>query len=156
MIRREDIAKLVEKFLDGRTTIAEERALYEWFRCNDVDEGWQPLKEMFAWYEGGMSESLGDELKVDITTAATPLSRSIRLRRWATGISAAAAVVVAVLAAIYGRSEPINIYEGSFVICNGQFCDDIETISSDIEALLDYAEEMQQRADSVLALVDNI
>lgn len=148
MIRREDIANLVEKFLDGRTTIAEERELYEWFSSHDVDKEWQHLKEMFAWYNGGMCEA-PDEQKI-----TTP--RRLALRRWVLSFSAVAAVVVALLIPLFNRSEPINIYEGSFVVYNGVFCDDIETISSDIEALLDYAEEMQQRADSVLALVDNI
>ena len=61
MKTREEIAILVEKFLDGRTSNQEEQMLYDWFSANDVSEEWQPLKEMFAWYADGMPEKREEE-----------------------------------------------------------------------------------------------
>lgn len=86
-----DIAELVEKFLDGRTSNAEEQELYTWFRTHEVPEEWLPLKDMFAWYEEGMPEE---------KVAAKPAQQRatiIPLRRWLQIAGGCAAVVVVAL-----------------------------------------------------------
>ena len=56
MKHRADIKALVDKFLDGRTTLAEERELYDYFASDDLPREWHDLKAMFAWYGDGMPE----------------------------------------------------------------------------------------------------
>ena len=52
-----DIKKLVERFMDGLTTIEEEKKLAEYFRTHEVSDQWQEYKEMFAWFDKGMPTS---------------------------------------------------------------------------------------------------
>ena len=67
------IESLVDRFLEGRTTNAEEHELYEWFATADVPDKWSDLKAMFAWYAEGMP---------DKAAPAKPKPRmTLRLRR---------------------------------------------------------------------------
>jgi len=56
-----DIQRLIQLFLDGKTTLEEEARLAEYFRNNDVPEEWQPYKEMFQWFDNGMPEDILQE-----------------------------------------------------------------------------------------------
>lgn len=143
------IEALVEKFLDGRTTNAEEQELYAWFATADVPDEWTDLKAMFAWYREGMPETTGL-----VESAPKPKSRfSLSLRRGVMAISTAVAVaVVAVL--IWPSSHKVNIYEGSYIIESGDYCDNIEYIQEDIEALLQRADDIERRSDELLALAE--
>lgn len=143
------IEALVEKFLDGRTTNAEEQELYAWFATADVPDEWTDLKAMFAWYREGMPETTSL-----VESAPKPKSRfSLSLRRGVMAISTAVAVaVVAVL--MWPSSHKVNIYEGSYIIESGDYCDNIEYIQEDIEALLQRADDIERRSDELLALAE--
>ena len=149
MSKDRHIEALVEKFLDGRTTNAEEQELYTWFATADVPEEWAEHKEMFAWYRQGMPETTSL-----VESAPKPKSRfSLSLRRGVMAISTAVAVaVVAVL--IWPSSHKVNIYEGSYIIESGDYCDNIEYIQEDIEALLQRADDIERRSDELLALAE--
>ena len=64
------IESLIEKFLEGRTTNAEERELYAWFATADVPKEWSDLKAMFAWYAEGMPEQKATALPKPRMTSA--------------------------------------------------------------------------------------
>lgn len=149
MSKDRDIEALVEKFLDGRTTNAEEQQLYDWFATADVPEKWADLKAMFAWYRDGM-------LEVEDVKSVEPKHKpkfSLSLRRTIVAISSA--VAVAVIAVVMWNSSPeINIYEGSYIIEQGSYCDNLDYIQEDIEALLERADEMERKSDQLLALAD--
>ncbi|MBP3548493.1 MAG: hypothetical protein J6J64_07445 [Alistipes sp.] len=140
----DDIKQLVERFLEGRTTNAEEHELYEWFATADVPEEWSDLKAMFAWYAAGMPEE-----------SAAPARRKLRPARelwvgWAAGVAA----VVAIAVLIFREDEPrrpIDIYEGSFIIAEGVRYDEPAYIEQEIEALLLRADAIEQKADDLLA-----
>ena len=158
MKTREEIAILVEKFLDGRTSNQEEQMLYDWFSANDVSEEWQPLKEMFAWYADGMPEKREEE-----KTAKRPQKRGVALRhprrviRWiSVGVGIAAMVAVVLIATLRPRQSEFNIYEGSYIVEAGVRNDDIASIESEIEALLKRAENYEQQANDLLAWADTI
>ena len=144
MKQREHIAALVEKFLDGRTTNAEERELYAWFRSAEVPEEWQELKAMFAWYDEGMPEKQQQQ-----PTKRTPRRQWIG---WAIG--SAAVVTIAIVTLLNTQPQPVNIYEGSFIVHNGIRHDDIDNIESDIEAMLARADSFEREADELLAWAD--
>lgn len=145
------IESLIEKFLEGRTTNAEERELYEWFATADVPDKWSDLKAMFAWYAEGMPEQLAP---------AEPKPRMTISRRWriavATAVAACAAVVVVLLPT--GNTEPqihtYNIYEGSYIVEAGVRYDDIEVIEDDIEELFARAEAIELEANELIAWAD--
>lgn len=158
MKTREEIAILVDKFLDGKTTNQEEQMLYDWFSANDVSEEWQPLKEMFAWYADGMPEEqieLSEELQPQ--KRGVSLHRSRRVIRWiSVGVSIAAMVAVVLIATLRPRQSEFNIYEGSYIVEAGVRNDDIASIESEIEAMLKRAENYEQQANDLLAWADTI
>ena len=158
MKTREEIAILVEKFLDGKTTNQEEQMLYDWFSANDVSKEWQPLKEMFAWYADGMPEEqieLSEELQPQ--KRGVSLHRPRRVIRWiSVGVGIAAVVAVVLIATLRPRQSEFNIYEGSYIVEAGVRNDDIASIESEIEAMLKRAENYEQQANDLLAWADTI
>lgn len=158
MKSRDQIAELVEKFLDGRTTNAEERELYAWFSTAEVPEEWSDLKEMFAWYEEGMPE------QTKMRQAEKPRSkRSMWLALCSmAGIAASVALVITLMPSdiddYVGVSHPapnqVNMYEGSYIVEQGVRSDDLAYIEGDIEELLERADNLEQRADELLAWAD--
>jgi hypothetical protein len=158
MKSREQIADLVEKFLDGRTTNAEERELYAWFSSEDVPDEWSDLKAMFAWYDEGMPEPTQSQ------QAVKPRSRR---SMWLTlgsvaSVAASVALVITLMPSeiedhdIVPQSTPqeANIYSGSYIIEQGVRNDDLAYIEGDIEELLERADNLEQHADELLAWAD--
>ena len=160
MREHKQIYDLVEKFLDGRTSNAEERELYAWFRENEVPAEWQELKAMFEWYEAGMPEinnAHSDQLSEQSTpvTQHTVTSRPRRrVRTWLTGAAITAAASIAALLWFTPTTPTIDIYEGSYIIEAGVMCDNSESIRQDIEELLARAELIEQSADELIAWAD--
>ena len=160
MKHRAEIETLVERFLEGRTTSSEERELYAWFASADVPEEWHDLKAMFAWYSEGMPETLIEDatsqpaLNQDTTTshAPTPRRRTIWLSGAAIGTGIAAAI--AALLWLTPARPAFDIYEGSYIIEAGVRCDNSDYIRADIEALLKRADDIEQRANMLLAMAD--
>ena len=67
---KQEIARMLDKFMAGETSLNEEQMLAEYFRTNEVDDEWQDYKEMFALFDSG---------KVDIepeTEVAQPVNIS--------------------------------------------------------------------------------
>lgn len=160
MREHKHIYDLVEKFLEGRTSNAEERELYVWFRENEVPAEWQELKAMFEWYEAGMPEinnahsgQLSEQPTPDTQHTATSRPRR-RVRMWLTGAALTAAASIAALFWLTPTTPTIDIYEGSYIIEAGVMCDNSESIRQDIEELLARADEIERHADSILALAD--
>lgn len=55
---KEQIEQLLHKFMDGETELHEELELEEYFRTQkDIPEEWKAYKEMFAYFENGMTEA---------------------------------------------------------------------------------------------------
>lgn len=184
MKHRAEIETLVERFLEGRTTSSEERELYAWFASADVPEEWHDLKAMFAWYSEGMPETLIEDttsqpaLNQDATTAHTPTPRlatpqptqsttaahaptprhaSPRRRTiWLSGaaIGTGFAAAIAALLWLTPARPAFDIYEGSYIIEAGVRCDNSDYIRADIEALLKRADDIEQRANMLLAMAD--
>lgn len=160
MREHKQIYDLIEKFLEGRTSNAEERELYAWFRENEVPAEWQELKAMFEWYEAGMPEinnahsgQLSEQPTPDTQHTATSRPRR-GVRMWFTGAAITAAASIAALLWLTPTTPAIDIYEGSYIIEAGVMCDNSESIRQDIEELLARADEIERHADSLLALAD--
>ena len=50
---KQEIAQLLNKFMTGETSIAEEEVLAQYFRTHEVDEEWAEYKEMFTLFDNG-------------------------------------------------------------------------------------------------------
>lgn len=50
---KQEIAQLIDKFMAGTTSIAEEDVLAQYFRTHEVGEEWTVYKEMFALFDAG-------------------------------------------------------------------------------------------------------
>ena len=86
------IATLLNRFLDGESTLAEEEQLAQYFATHSVDREWEPYKQMFAYFDSGMD---------DMSCASKP---KIVMMPWRRVIGIAASVAIAVgigLSAIY-------------------------------------------------------
>lgn len=103
MIDKQYIEELVEKFMDGGTSLDEERMLYRYFSSDNIDESLLLWKDYFAAM-GALQVPANETLKpneVDVEPLKAKnvsLSRHVRLlRRF---VAAAAIVIVLVVAAI--------------------------------------------------------
>ncbi len=50
-MKKEDVQQLIDKYMDGTTTVAEEQLLRDFFsqRSLILPKEWQPLQALFAW-----------------------------------------------------------------------------------------------------------
>lgn len=86
------IATLLNRFLEGESTLAEEEQLAQYFATHSVDREWEPYKQMFAYFDSDMD---------DTSCASKP---KIVMMPWRRVIGIAASVAIAVgigLSAIY-------------------------------------------------------
>lgn len=59
---KEEITHILDRFMAGETSLAEEQLLADYFRTHEVNDEWQEYKEMFALFDSG---------KVDIEQATS-------------------------------------------------------------------------------------
>ena len=94
------IEQLLNKFLEGESTIAEEEILARYFATHTVDSNCEPYKQMFAYFESGMSTD----------NAPGAASTNIIKVNWrkVMGIAASVAIMlgIGVTALIYNYSKP--------------------------------------------------
>ena len=53
MMKKQEIARILGKFMAGETSLDEEQVLAEYFHTHEVDGEWQEYKEMFALFDSG-------------------------------------------------------------------------------------------------------
>ena len=78
------IQSLLDKYLDGLTSLEEERLLGEYFRTQSVPPEWEDYRELFAWFDNGMKgEYLQDDNGINNAETASisiPPKRSKMIR----------------------------------------------------------------------------
>jgi len=94
---KKEIAQLIEKFMAGITSIAEEDVLAQYFRTHEVSEEWAVYKEMFALFDNGevdieveptKQEDEVHTIKVEMpATTKRKRTRMVALR-WTTAVAA--------------------------------------------------------------------
>ena len=96
------IKALLDKFMDGQTTVEEEALLAEYFRSSDVPAEWEDYRLMFDYFDRGMEGDL-----VPVEQPRPSLTRLMGRRWW--GIAAAACITAAVVAtAVLYQPESIT------------------------------------------------
>lgn len=106
------IKALLDKFMDGQTTVEEEAQLADYFRHGDVPAEWEDYRLMFSYFDRGME---GDLVPVE-----QPRPTLIRLmgRRW-WGIAAAACITAAIVAtAVLHQPESMTVPETPIITSN--------------------------------------
>lgn len=90
---------LLERFMNGQTTVEEEQQLARYFRQTDiVRPEWEPYKQMFAYFDSGMAE--------DHPSQATPTNGRRAAKRWRTAAAVAMMAVAGAAALWWNGQEP--------------------------------------------------
>ena len=98
---QQQIKALLDKFMDGQTTVEEEAQLADYFRSADVPTEWEDYRVMFDYFDSGMENGL-----VPVERPRPTLTRLMGRRWW--GIAAAACITAAiVVTAVLHRPETI-------------------------------------------------
>ena len=87
------ISQLIERFMEGQSTLAEEQELAKYFGTHEVSEEWKPLQAMFAYFDAGMP------LEEKTASVRVPLAKRLWWR------AAAAILLVGGLAAVFIFSQ---------------------------------------------------
>lgn len=134
-----NIEEYIDRFLEGETTNEEERAIYRFFREEEVPAHLKEYAPMFAWYEGGMKED-----------SITPKKRfRLSFRTWS--IAAMIAIVLG-FGSLMLLEEEDNLlnewecYEGSYMEVNGKRITDVKQIMPEILETLSRAECIERMA----------
>ena len=90
---QQQIKALLDKFMDGQTTVEEEAMLAEYFRSDDVPAEWEDYRLMFDYFDRGMEGDL-----VPVEQPRPSLTRQMGHRWW--GIAAAACITAAIVATV--------------------------------------------------------
>ena len=86
-ITKQEIAQLLGRFMAGKSSLDEERALAEYFRTHEVSDEWKEYKEMFALFDSGTVD-------IEAQTALPTKPRTIALRWIVTSIAASIALLI--------------------------------------------------------------
>ncbi len=90
---QQQISDLLDKFMDGLTSLEEEAALGDYFRTHEVPEEWEDYRLMFGYFDRGMEGDL-----VPAEQPRPSLTRLIGRRWW--GIAVAACITAAIVATV--------------------------------------------------------
>lgn len=113
---REDIEKLLGKFVDGLTTELEEQSLAEFFdTADEIPAEWQVYKEMFRSFKTDEYNFCNDELDAMLTSevAVEPSAAQIlpkqtsHIWRWMSVVACAAAVAALVWATFTDNTSAV-------------------------------------------------
>lgn len=98
------IEQLLEKFMNGESSLEEEALLGDYFRGKDVPPRWEEYRQMFAFFDNGMKENF----ETPISEAAIPHARAVLPGKfqkvWPWLAAAACLMLVFCLAGIYKLS----------------------------------------------------
>lgn len=144
-INDNNIMQWIERFLDGLTTCAEERKLYEYFSKKTIATEAEQYREMMAWYASGMT---------------TPIikhngKRSFSLKHWIYTISIAASIALLCTLGIklYNYQsemhDEFSLYEGSYIIRNGEKITDLDLIMPELIEAEQFIDEHKYSSTSI-------
>lgn len=131
IIGHEEARRLMEKFMDGATSNAEEAQLHEYFYWGNPARDLVPFADMMGWFAdldcSGMRED---------APRLRPKRPALLRRHRLTGIAAAAVLAIIVMTAVirYGKitqeydTELLAMYEGSYVMCDGKKVTDLRKV----------------------------
>lgn len=148
--RTQELQRLVDRYLEGGTTLDEERQLFRAFASGRYPA---ELEEYAAMFRG--CAAVAGIKPEEVRTPAR--RRIIRIVLTATTGVAAAVLLCLTLATNMRRAELERVYGGSYVIVNGERIDDLSKIMPQIERTLADAKAVERRIEEngVVERVEN-
>lgn len=160
-INDRNIAKWVERFLDGETSCAEEAELYRYFSRPVLPAEMEQYRDMFAWYSAISSGEDTPTSSMDIRKTDNRV-RIIRLLPWQ-WVSVAASIVILLAIGFIFRpagnsplSEEYMAYEGSYIIRDGKKITDLSIVVPEILRQERMLNERIEAIEMSLEDADNI
>ena len=135
MMKEKEIQQLIEQFLEGETSNAEEQKLYEYFNCQEVAGNLTPYREMFRWYAAGMPENKRHHI---------PVKRIL-------GMAASLLLLIGISFGMWQyqkQQEEYALYEGSYIIRNGKKMTDIKQILPELKATEQEVMDMMKQQNT--------
>lgn len=99
----QQIEDLLDKFMNGQTTLEEEAALGDYFRSHEVPQEWEDFRVMFGFFDRGMESEL-----VTPREPSQSLARLMGRRWWGIAAAAAIAAVIVTLTVLRPRESAIS------------------------------------------------
>lgn len=148
--RTQELQRLVDRYLEGGTTLDEERQLFRAFASGRYPAELEEYAAMFR--DCAAVAGIKPE---EVRTPAR--RRIIRIALMATTGVAAAVLLCLTLATNMRRAELERVYGGSYVIVNGERIDDLSKIMPQIERTLADAKAVERRIEEngVVERVEN-
>lgn len=92
------ISQLIERFMEGQSTLAEEQELTQYFTTHEVSDEWKPLQAMFAYFDAGMP------IEQPASSVKVPIAK--RRLWWHAAAAAAVLLVCATIAFFIPHRQP--------------------------------------------------
>ena len=138
--RTQELQQLVDRYLEGVTTLDEERQLFRAFASGRYPAELEEYAAMFR--------DCAAVAGIKLEGVRTPARRRIiRIALTAAAGVAAAVLLCLTFAANMREAELERIYGGSYVIVNGKRIDDISRIMPQIERTLADAEAVERKLE---------
>lgn len=140
-VNHEYVRDLMDRFMAGDTTCAQEQMLYEYFSQKKLPKDMEQYRAMMQWYAAGMPD--------DINTIK-PRRQGVmsHLCWWHYGSIAASLIVVSVLCIKFvefqAQPQEYAIYEGSYIVRDGVKITDLDVILPEIKQAEAYVESIHQ------------
>ncbi|MBQ7042153.1 MAG: hypothetical protein IJN66_05555 [Muribaculaceae bacterium] len=150
-INDNNIMQWIDRFLDGTTTCAEEQKLYEYFSKKNIAPEAEQYREMMAWYASGMTTPIIEH----------KVKRSFSLTHWIYTISIAASIALLCTLGIklYNYQSKVhdefNIYEGSYIIRNGEKITDLDLIMPELIEAEQFIDEYKYSSTSIEEMISD-
>lgn len=157
-LTNKNIEDYIRRFMEGETTNEEEKAIYRFFRTEEVPEHLKSYAPMFVWYEEGMpEESWGDgHKKIVQKDGIHSLWKRVPLAVWNMGIAAMLVIGIGFGTLSYfdgSQKEEWACYEGSYIEVNGKRISDVEEIMPCILETLAEAERIEKQIEERLEAI---
>ena len=147
-MENKEIKLLIDKFLDGETTLGEERKLYAYFRSEHILPEYLHYREMFAAVQQ-LSEHIEETPKQPTRTNTVALRRIIAI--------AASLLFLLGIYIFYGQYQDHQLarkYAGSYTIVNGVRNDNLHEIKGKLKETFAEADRIEQKVQSQ-AVIEN-
>ena len=137
------IEKLLDRYFDGTTSIDEEHTLYRFFQQDNVPESLHVYQQMFR--------DMAAALPSSATEKPSRGKRRTLALRIAAGVAATVAIGFFAVAFHNARKEHLAaaVYEGSYMIVNGQRIDDYSQIKKAIHTTLNEATSIERDVEQM-------
>jgi len=141
---------LLDRFFEGQTNNDEERALYDFFRRDDIPDELMQYQPVMQYFESGLADETEDAGQT-VELPPLPVSQSLfSIRKhWITWCGVAASILLLLFTTFYlfTDNDPVDPFAGSYIIRNGVRITDLDLIRPELEAAIQKGLMMDQETD---------